>query len=138
MAPYRHPNQPHPDIPVDEQSYLVRGNSALPADHHERVAQYYAGVTMIDHQVGTLLDYLEGHGILDNTLVIYTADHGHMIGHHGLYGKAQRDGATEFLRRVDPDSTVVALAGRRFGQCGAGRAGGPCDLFATMLRCRRG
>jgi len=58
-----------------------------PEERLERLAQYYAAVTMIDEQIGALLDDLEGRGELANTLVVYTADHGHMNGQHGLYTK---------------------------------------------------
>ncbi|HEY8744770.1 MAG TPA: sulfatase-like hydrolase/transferase [Chloroflexota bacterium] len=58
-----------------------------PGERLGRLAQYYAAVTMIDEQIGALLDDLEGRGELANTLVVYTADHGHMNGQHGLYMK---------------------------------------------------
>ncbi|HAV64711.1 MAG TPA: sulfatase [Verrucomicrobiales bacterium] len=41
----------------------------------------------IDHEVGRVLNRLEAMGELDNTYVIYTADHGMAIGRHGLQGK---------------------------------------------------
>ena len=41
----------------------------------------------IDQQIGRVLDRLEQLGQLENTLVIYTADHGMAIGRHGLQGK---------------------------------------------------
>ncbi|MGI8916615.1 MAG: sulfatase family protein [Chloroflexota bacterium] len=79
------------DMPLEEAD-TTRGWTRMlaprePAERRERLAQYYAAVTMIDEQVGALLDDLEGRGELANTLVIYTADHGHMNGQHGLYTK---------------------------------------------------
>ena len=49
--------------------------------------QYAASVELIDHQIGRLMDALECSGQLDNTVVIYTADHGEMLGDFGLYQK---------------------------------------------------
>ena len=46
-------------------------------------AHYYANVTMIDKQVGDLLDALEQRGVLDNTIIIFTSDHGDCLGDHG-------------------------------------------------------
>jgi arylsulfatase A-like enzyme len=49
--------------------------------------QYYAMVSLIDQKIGELLDLLERRGDLDDTLVIYAADHGEMLGDHGLMAK---------------------------------------------------
>jgi len=77
------------DIPTNESSYLPLRNdySKIPEDHKEQLAQYYAGVEFMDEQTGILIDYLESKKLLDNTLIIFTSDHGHLNGHHGLYGK---------------------------------------------------
>jgi choline-sulfatase len=48
---------------------------------------YYACVDFVDDCIGELLDGLDKAGLLDNTIVIYTSDHGDMLGHHGLWGK---------------------------------------------------
>jgi len=51
------------------------------------VAMCYGYVTLIDHQVGRLLETLEEFGIADDTAVFYTSDHGGMVGAHGLCDK---------------------------------------------------
>jgi arylsulfatase A-like enzyme len=43
----------------------------------------YAFMTYIDHQVGRIMDFLEQSGLAENTLVIFTADHGDNLGGHG-------------------------------------------------------
>jgi choline-sulfatase len=48
---------------------------------------YYAGVSWADHQIGQLLDALDNSEIGDNTVVIFTADHGANIGRHGMWWK---------------------------------------------------
>ena len=48
---------------------------------------YYANITAIDDQVGAIVDALERKGILDNTWIIYTADHGEMMGDHWMLWK---------------------------------------------------
>jgi arylsulfatase A-like enzyme len=50
-------------------------------------AYYYANVEMIDTQVGRILDALERRGTLDNTIIIFTSDHGDNLGDHGLVQK---------------------------------------------------
>ena len=46
-------------------------------------AHYYANVTMIDKQVGEIIDVLEARGDLDNTIIVFTSDHGDALGDHG-------------------------------------------------------
>jgi len=48
---------------------------------------YYACVDFVDDCIGELLDGLEKKGLLENTIIIYTSDHGEMMGQHGCWGK---------------------------------------------------
>lgn len=49
--------------------------------------EYYAIITHMDAQIGRILDSLEESGKADNTWIVFTADHGLAVGHHGLMGK---------------------------------------------------
>lgn len=49
--------------------------------------EYYASITHLDDQVGRILDALDASGKRENTVVIFTADHGLAVGRHGLMGK---------------------------------------------------
>jgi len=51
------------------------------------VAVYYGMISLLDKYIGRILDHLEQSGLLDNTLVVFTTDHGHLYGHHGLTAK---------------------------------------------------
>lgn len=48
---------------------------------------YYAAVTEIDNNIVRIIDHLKKIGLSDDTLIIYTSDHGLTIGHHGFWGK---------------------------------------------------
>ncbi len=48
---------------------------------------FYALCTHIDHQFRLVLGTLREEGLLDNTIILFTADHGDMLGDHGLYAK---------------------------------------------------
>jgi arylsulfatase A-like enzyme len=50
-------------------------------------ANYYGLVTLVDSMVGRILAALEASGQADNTIVVYTSDHGDMLGDHGLTQK---------------------------------------------------
>ena len=53
----------------------------------EMTANYYAMISLIDHNVGRLMESLEAQGVAQDTLVVYSTDHGDMLGNHGLYLK---------------------------------------------------
>ncbi|MHB8618185.1 MAG: sulfatase [Chloroflexota bacterium] len=60
----------------------------LTPDELRQVRALYAGkVTLVDRWVGYLLDHIERLGLLENSLVMVTTDHGHMLGEHGIIGK---------------------------------------------------
>ncbi|PDH37938.1 MAG: hypothetical protein CNE99_07590 [OM182 bacterium MED-G24] len=49
---------------------------------------YYANITLIDAWVGRILEQLAADDQLENTWVVFTSDHGEMLGDHGLWSKA--------------------------------------------------
>jgi arylsulfatase A-like enzyme len=53
----------------------------------EMTANYYGMISLIDHNVGRILALLSDSGLERNTLVVYTTDHGELLGNHGLYLK---------------------------------------------------
>jgi len=62
---------------------------AKPAGLGRFIAQYMALIVEIDDWVGRLLDTLEEQGLRENTIVIFTSDHGEMMGSHGQVGKSR-------------------------------------------------
>jgi len=56
----------------------------------EKIAAYYAMIEQIDDHVGRMLDALERTGQRQNTLILFTSDHGEMLGDHGLLLKGCR------------------------------------------------
>lgn len=53
----------------------------------QHLADYYAAIEFLDAQVGRILAALAEAGLDDNTLIVFTSDHGLTIGSHGLFGK---------------------------------------------------
>ncbi len=51
------------------------------------MAVYYGMISFMDQQIGRILGALDRLGITDNTLVVFTSDHGHFLGQHGLIAK---------------------------------------------------
>lgn len=57
------------------------------SDKHKAHQAYRGMVNMMDHYIGKILDFLKSKNQLDNTLIIFTSDHGDYLGHHGLWEK---------------------------------------------------
>ena len=53
----------------------------------ETMAIYYGMVSQLDHHIGRILDYLEEKNMIDNTLIVFTSDHGDYMGNHGMWWK---------------------------------------------------
>jgi len=86
------PDSFQPQHNLDQGDYFVRDEMLLPFPRTEKetqsfIGEYYAMVTHLDTQVGLILDAVEKSGEADNTIIIYTADHGLAVGKHGLTGK---------------------------------------------------
>lgn len=75
------------DLPLhmQERTYPTAMHTA-PA-HEVRLARraYYATLTHIDHQIRVVLGTLREAGLLDNTVIVFTSDHGHMVGEHNMW-----------------------------------------------------
>jgi arylsulfatase A-like enzyme len=109
------------------------GKMPAPAEHARRMAQYAAAVETIDQCVGRVLDHVTALGISSQTAVLYTGDHGHMNGHHGLYFKGNGTVPQNFY----DESIKVPCIWRMPGHLGGGRKSrswvNHCDQFETIL-----
>lgn len=56
-------------------------------DRKQLVATYYGMISMMDKYIGHILDHLTEQGLAENTIVVFTTDHGHFFGQHGLQAK---------------------------------------------------
>ena len=121
-------------------------------DHAKTIACYYARTTLIDQQMGRIIEALEETGQADNTIVVYFNDHGIMMGSHGLHclgvfpfeegyrvplivrwpGQGQQGAVCdELVNTLDLAPTLLEMAG-----CGA-LAQGEGRSLAPLLRGER-
>lgn len=80
---------PEPDFPDLDKHLTTR-----------MAREYYSSVHSVDRNVGRFLSSLKEMGLSDNTIVIFTSDHGYMMGHHGLWHKG--NGRWLTLNGTDP------------------------------------
>ena len=71
---------------VDKLS--IDGSDDYEALCRRKMRGYLGNISMVDHAVGEILDYLDEAGIADNTIVVYSADHGDYACEHGVIEKA--------------------------------------------------
>jgi arylsulfatase len=102
----------------DEQRNSPRGNFGEQLVRESREG-YYGAISFIDEQIGRILDALESKGELEKTLILFTADHGDMMGDHHLWRKSY---AYEGSARVPmiirwPESMILdARRGQSFSE----------------------
>ncbi len=78
--------QQHPFV----SAYLNKAHYGAPSDDRKTArlkASYYGLMTEVDDNLGRLFDYLKMSGQWENTLIVFTSDHGEQIGDHWLIGK---------------------------------------------------
>lgn len=92
---------------IDHDSVLMDLHPSEEQRHRQR-AYYLANVTMIDEKVGEILEALQRNGYLDNTIVIFTSDHGDCLTDHG---QSQKWTMYEQITRVP----MIVWAPNRFG-----------------------
>lgn len=90
-------------------------------------AYYYATISFVDYQVGRILAELEGTGELDNTLILFTSDHGEHLGDFGCFGKRSMHDASA---RVP---MIVRLPSRFRAGKRSSSAVSLVDVFPTVL-----
>lgn len=95
---YGAPHFPHNTAPEEFKARYQPENLILPAnvpDSMRAVASaeaqgYYAHCEAIDKSIGELLHTLDELGMKENTIVVFTSDHGEMLGSHGVRPKAKQ------------------------------------------------
>jgi len=96
------PHMPFEQVPKEyvekygdatSEDLLTRPNVDFDGEHggkvaHEHGKNYFAAVTGVDDQFGRLMQCLDEEGLKDDTIVVFTSDHGEMMGSQGRYGKS--------------------------------------------------
>ena len=95
---YGTPHFPHHTAPEDYKAGYLPENIVLPVnvpDSMQELAKkeaqgYYAHCEALDKSIGELLATLDGLGLRENTILVFTSDHGEMLGSHGVKPKAKQ------------------------------------------------
>ena len=107
-----------------------KGPLLLP-NNVESLRNYFAQVSLIDNGVGRILAALERLGLNENTIVIYTADHGFSLGHNGVWGH----GAAAFpasAHRASYNIPLIVSGGSVANGAVSDELVSQIDLFPTL------
>jgi len=100
------------DIPERGINYVTSVNGQMSVEQEKKaVSAYYACVSYLDAQVGKVLQALNNEGLEDNTIVIFTSDHGFHLGEHRFWMKV---GLREESVRVP---MIIKVPGKKPGVC---------------------
>lgn len=119
--------------PIIEDFYSrnLQGKELAEWKFQRYIKDYLKVVKSLDDNVGRVLDYLKEHGLLENTLVVYTSDQGFYMGEHGWFDKrfmyeesfrtplimrlpdgfTQRGDISQMVQNIDYAPTFMELAG---------------------------
>ena len=124
-----------PDIPLDQRDphsqalyrhYSLNRFTVTDAIYRRARRGYYAMITYIDRKLGALRDALQAAGMADDTIIVFTSDHGDMIGERGLW----------FKKTLFDPAIRVPLILYRPGVSGSSRVAAPVsllDLLPTLV-----
>ena len=100
------------DIPARGINYVTSVNAKMSDEQEKKaIAGYYAAVSYMDAQVGKVLNTLKEEGLEDNTIVIFTSDHGFHLGEHRFWMKVS---LREESVRVP---MIIKVPGKKPGVC---------------------
>lgn len=72
---------------VTVDGIALAGDALVRWKYQRYMQDYLACVQSVDDNVGRLVDWIDSHGLRENTIVIYTSDQGFFLGEHGLFDK---------------------------------------------------
>ena len=91
---FREPHLPYGPVPDEDSSPFKDLDPTIPPAKvlepkftKQLYREYYASIHAIDRNLGRLLAKLDELGLAENTIVMFTSDHGYNIGHHGIHAK---------------------------------------------------
>jgi arylsulfatase A-like enzyme len=129
FAHYPHENIRLPYVPNGDLDDVPRGGKRLSnaarfgmnaTEQRKSIAAYYASIRFMDEQLGRILDALERLGLRDDTIVVFTSDHGFNLGEHTCWQK------TSLWEESVQVPLIISVPGMR-------RAGAQTDAIVELI-----
>jgi len=116
-------------LPEPARASLTRKTNQvnLPDDLARQAMQaYYASITFADAQLGLILDALDETGLSENTVVLFTSDHGYHMGEHGHWQK------TTLFEKAARVPLIIAAPDSRFAGQSTAAPAEMVDFYPTL------
>ena len=107
----------------------LTGKALAEWKYQQYMHDYLRVIHSVDRNVGRVIDYLKAHGLLENTMIVYTSDQGFYMGEHGWFDKrfmyeesfrtpllvrypgGKRGNVNEMVQNIDYGPTILNMAG---------------------------
>lgn len=83
-------HETYKNVPLDsllKDANIPPAGTPMGDEYRKNIKNYYANITGVDEQIGRIIQSLKEKGLLDNTIVLITADHGNCLGKHEAISK---------------------------------------------------
>ena len=81
-----YPGKPKPFVEADNKIGTIDTGDAV-RSLEELCKDYYAGLTAVDQNIGRVLEWLDEHGLTDDTAIVFSSDHGYFLGEWRMFDK---------------------------------------------------
>jgi len=123
----------HDKLPGEEDGYY-QSLAQLPNDL-PTLRNYYSQMSIVDRGVGKVLKHLDDNGLTDDTIVIYTADHGMSLGQHGFWGHGEDTWPSNTHREAHNIPLIIRDPNGAASGVVDSSMVGTTDVFTTILDC---
>lgn len=100
---------------------------------HENLRGYFAAITAMDANIGRLIQRLKDLDVYENTIIIYTADNGMNMGHHGIWGKGNGTYPPNMYEESVKVPFLMKASFMKSTNVENKSCHSHCDLFPTIL-----
>ncbi len=121
-------NEKQPDHDFQGYRDLLRMPNDLPT-----LRNYYSQMSVVDNGVGQVLETVDQDGLSEDTLIIYTSDHGMSLGEHGFWGHGEDTWPANTHREANNVPLIVRPPGGQQTSSRFDQLVGTVDIFSTIL-----
>ncbi len=122
-----------PNEPVHPWEIATWITGDTPEKRKANLRGYFAAITAMDAGIGRIMHYLEKENLLDDTIVVFTADNGMNLGQHGVWGKGNGTYPPNMYDSSVKVPFIIRMPGMQRAGVVSHRVAKHCDIYPTMM-----